>query len=119
MDLTPETAEQKAKKAHKLNNLVQEKLINNDIEETRLTIDYAKALLALDLEIKGLQNDKKILRAEAKDNGVSVQKVQKALTAMKAIMKSNDNDLLEQENISEVLGDDVDIRTQLSELVSR
>ena len=111
--------EERTDKAVELDNKVQAFLINKDLEETNMTLDFAKALLALDLEIKDLKTDQKEIKKEAKDNGVSVQKVTKALNLLKAIAKSNDLDLLELETIEEVLGNDVDIKTQISELVRK
>jgi len=88
-------------------------------EETKKTLDYARALLAIDLEIKGLKDDQKEIKSEAKSEGVQVQKVTKALNALKAAMKSNDTDLIELELIGELLDKDVDIKTMLSELTKK
>ena len=94
-------------------------LVNRCKEETELTLQFAKALLATDLEIKEIKTDQKEIKKQAKDEGVSVQKVTKALNQMKAIMKANDADLNEIEEIEGVLGNDVDIRTMISELVRK
>jgi len=102
-----------------LEQKVNEFLINRDEEETKLTLQFARALLALDLEIKDLKSDQKVIKAEAKDNGVSVQKVTKALNLIKAAMKANDNELLELEMVEAALGNDVDIKTMISELVKK
>ena len=113
------TQEEKANKGNEMANKVNEFLINADQEETNLTLDCAKALLALDIEVKEIKNDQKEIKKEAKANGVSVQKVTKALNALKAAMKANVNDLAEQELIEEVLGNDVDVKTMVSELVRK
>jgi len=102
-----------------LDEAVQEFLINRDKEETELTISFARQMLALDLEIKALKEDQKAIKAEAKDEGVSVQKVTKALNLLKQLMKTNDNDLHELEEIEAVLGNHVDIKTQLAELIKK
>lgn len=101
------------------NEMVQEYLIANDKEETQLTLQFAKAIIALDLEIKAIKEDQKEIKKEAKDEGVSVQKVTKAINQMKALMKANDADLTEIEQIENVLGNDVDIRTSLAELCKK
>ena len=111
--------EEQAQKAEELENMKNEFLINRDEEETQLTLQFARALLALELEIKELKTDQKEIKKDAKANGVSVQKVSKALNSMKAAMKANDMDLLEQETIENVLGNDVDIKTQIAELVKK
>ena len=100
-------------------DMQNEFLVNRDKEETELTLQFAKALLATDLEIKEIKTDQKEIKKQAKDEGVSVQKVTKALNQMKAIMKANDSDLNEIEEIEGVLGNDVDIRTMISELVKK
>ena len=111
--------EEQAQTNADLESKVQEFLINRDQDETAMTLDFAKALLALDLEIKDLKSDQKIIKAEAKDNGVSVQKVTKALNILKAAMKANDQEILEIETIEAVLGNDVDVKTQLAELIRK
>ncbi len=110
---------ERTEKAEALDEKVQEFLINKDKEETNMTLDFARALLALDLDIKDLKTEQKEIKKDAKDNGVSVQKVTKALNVLKAIAKSNDMELLELETIEEVLGNDVDVKTQISELVRK
>jgi len=100
-------------------DLTKEFLINRDAEETRLTIQFAKAMLDLDAQIKEIKEDQKVIKAEAKDEGVSVQKVTKAMSQIKAYMKSKDTDLTEIEMIKKVLDNDVDITTMISELVKK
>ncbi len=106
-------------KAQELNILAENLLINQDKEETKITLQFARALLSLDLEIKDLKEDQKEIKNEAKDNGVSVAKVTKALNALKTLAKTKEVDLAELEEIEEVLGSDVDIKTQISELVKK
>ena len=113
------TLEDKAKQAATLTQATNEFLINRDKEETELTLQFAKRIIALDIEIKGIKEDQKVIKKEAKDEGVSVQKVTKAINQMKAIMKTNDADLSEIEQIEGVLGNDVDVRTMISELVKK
>lgn len=102
-----------------LNNKVQEYLINKDAEETNMTLDFAKALLTLELEIKAIKNDQKEIKNDAKANGVSIQKVAKALKAMKDALKEKPNEVLELEAIESVLNNDVDVRTMISELMRK
>lgn len=99
--------------------MTNEFLVNRDTEETELTLQFAKQIIALDLEIKEIKNDQKEIKKQAKDEGVSVQKVTKAINQLKAIMKANDADLSEIEMYESVLGNDVDIRTSLAELVKK
>ena len=113
------TSEDKAEQSKVLAQAADEFLINRDKEETELTLQFAKQLIALDLEIKAIKEDQKEIKKEAKDEGVSVQKVTKAINQMKAVMKANDADLTEIEQIESVLGNDVDVRTMISELVKK
>ena len=113
------TSEDKAEQSKVLAQATNEFLINRDKEETELTLQFAKQLIALDLEIKAIKEDQKEIKKEAKDEGVSIQKVTKAINQMKAIMKANDADLTEIEQIGNVLENDVDIRTMISELVKK
>ena len=113
------TSEDKAEQSKVLAQATNEFLINRDKEETELTLQFAKQLIALDLEIKAIKEDQKEIKKEAKDEGVSVQKVTKAINQMKAVMKANDADLTEIEQIESVLGNDVDVRTMISELVKK
>jgi len=102
-----------------LEAMTEEFLINRDKEETEMTLQFAKAILSLDMEVKDLKNDQKEIKKEAKANGVSVAKVTKAINLLKAAMKANDGDLLELEEIELVLGADVDVKTMLSELTRK
>ena len=109
----------KAEKTEKENKKVQEFLINKDEEETRMTLDFARALLAIDLEIKDLKEDQKAIKDEAKDNGVTVAKVTKALNDLKRLAKAKESDLAELEEIEKVLESDMDIKVQIEQLVKK
>lgn len=98
---------------------VNEFLINRDQEETNLTLDYAKQILALEIEIKEIKNDIKEMRADAKANGVAVQKVNKVIANLKKLAKTNDKDISEMETIEGVLMGDVDIRTMITTLTKK
>lgn len=102
-----------------LDGKVTEFLINRDEEETNMTLDYAKQLLTLELEIKGIRDDMKAIKDDAKSEGVAVGKVTKAIKLLKDAIKADANDLLELENIEEVLGSNVDIKSMISELVKK
>jgi len=100
-------------------DMTKQWLINRDEDETRLTVQFAKAMLDLEQQIKELRDDQKQIKAEAKDEGVSVQKVTKAMNDIKAYMKAKDTDLTEIEMIKKVLDNDVDIKTMISELIRK
>jgi len=97
---------------------MQEKfLINKDEEETKLTLEYARRMIALEKEIKEIKDDMKAIKAEYKDEGVSVQKVNKAIKNIKMAAKLNDLDATEIEMIQTVLSADPDIHTEIAQLV--
>ena len=98
---------------------VSEFLINRDKEETQMTLDYAKALLSLDIEIKEIKDDQKEIKADAKANGVSVMKVNKAIANMKKALNESPSDVSEMESIENVLSNDVDIKTMITNLVRK
>jgi len=97
----------------------EEYLINSDKEETELTLEYARAMISLEKDIKEIKDDMKALKEEYKDNGVSVQKVNKAIKNIKMAMKLNELDEAEIEMIQTVLSADPDIHTEIAQLVSK
>jgi len=100
------------------NQEIQEEfLINRDEEETKLTLEYARRMIALEKEIKEIKDDMKAIKAEYKDEGVSVQKVNKAIKNIKMAAKLNDLDATEIEMIQTVLSADPDIHTEIAQLV--
>jgi len=98
---------------------VQEYLINKDEEETKLTIEFAIRMLGIDAEIKELQDEKKTIRKEYKDEGVSTTKVNKVLTQLKSLYKQKDEDLDELDQIQLALDNNVDIKVLISNLVKK
>ena len=103
-------------KSNDLNDKINEFLINRDEEETKITLEFAKALLALDIEIQEIRNEQKEIRKQAKDNGVSVGKVNKVINNLKRAAKEKDVNLTELEMIENVLNSDVDVRTMIDTL---
>ena len=99
--------------------MITEFLINHDKEETELTLSYAKRVLSLEMEIKNLKEDIKSIKQEAKDEGVSVAKVNKALSEIKKRIKAGPGELNELEMYEEALEHDPDIKTMVNELVKK
>jgi predicted amino acid racemase len=108
--------EKKVNDSDSYESKVNEFLINRDEEETKMTLEYARALLSLEVDIKEIKDDQKEIKAEAKANGVSVMKVNKVLANMKKMAKEKDIDVKEMETIESVLMNDVDIKTMISSL---
>ena len=116
---TQTTPEDKALKEIDLQSKVNQFLINRDEEETKLTLDFAKALLHLELQIKELRDDQRAIRLDAKANGVAVTKVNRVLANLKKLFKTDPTDLSELESIELVLANDVDVKTMLDTLVKK
>jgi len=97
----------------------EEFLINRDAEETKLTLEYARRIIALEMEVKAIKDDMAAIKKEYKDDGVSVGKVNKAIRNIKMAAKLNDLDATEIEMIQTVLSADVDIRTEIALLIKK
>jgi len=114
---TVETAQEVEVITQSSQDMQEEFLINRDEEETKLTLEYARRMIALEKEIKAIKDDMKAIKDEYKDEGVSVQKVNKAIKNIKMAMKLNDLDATEIEMIQTVLSADPDIHTEIAQLV--
>ncbi len=67
------------------------------------TVSFARALLALELQIKEIKDDIKEIKSEAKSEGVDVAKVSKAITALKKALKAKPADQFEEAKIFEII----------------
>jgi uncharacterized protein (UPF0335 family) len=97
---------------------IEEFLENNisDIEQS--TLEFTKAILALELQKKEIDDDIKELTLEAKDTGVDVVKVKKVITQLKAQFRTKPEDLAVEEQILELIETDNTIINDLKTLVS-
>jgi len=111
--------EELAEKNAELVSKVAEFVDNKRTDEDNLTLEAAKRILTLQIEIKDLNDDIAEVKKEAKNEGIAVGKVMKALKKLKDLAKANDMDLLEIETIEKVLESDVDIKTMINELVKK
>jgi uncharacterized protein (UPF0335 family) len=88
-------------------------------EERALTLQFARAILELQLEKKGIDNDIKVIREEAKANGVLVGHVNKAIAQMKKLIKTQDSEIAEEERILEMLETDEDVKALLYNIIEK
>ena len=102
----------------------ESKMINDFIqkrteEEQLMTIQFAKEILALQLEKKKIDEDIKSIKADAKSNGVLVTKVMKALAEIKKQLKTSDEDLTEEERVMQMIENDEDVKALIYDLVKQ
>jgi uncharacterized protein (UPF0335 family) len=66
-------------------------------------LDYAKAIIACQIEMKAIQDDIKTIKSDAKENGVLVKEIDSAIKDIKKELKTNPADLqLEQEIVEQL-----------------
>lgn len=94
--------------------------INIDNEEKELIIDYSKRLLNLEKEIKDVREDIKIIKKEAKDQGVPIAILNKAIKKLKEVEKekadltSSEIDLLQA-----ILEEDPEVTSLIKSLMAK
>ncbi len=76
------------------------------VEEQKDLLDYAKSIIACQIEMKAIQDDIKQIKTEAKDNGVLVKEIDSAISRIKKEMKTNPADIQLEEDIIEQLKSD-------------
>jgi uncharacterized protein (UPF0335 family) len=103
----------------KLREMQNTFIVSKEDEEKKLIIDFARALISLELDIKEIRKDIKSTRTEAKANGVPIKKVNEAIANLKKMSKVTDLDNLETEAIIEALENDPDFKTLLANLVKK
>jgi uncharacterized protein (UPF0335 family) len=79
--------------------LQNEFLQSRDEEERKLTVDFACRLLQIELEIKALKEDMKVIKEDAKEKGVLVKNVNKVIAQMKRAMKEKVTENVDNDRI--------------------
>lgn len=88
-------------------------------EETKQNIvDFANALLTLQLRKKEIDNEIKDLKADYKENGVPVAIVSKCISAIKTRKKKSESEIFELETIEAWLESDKTVDDNITELIS-
>jgi uncharacterized protein (UPF0335 family) len=83
--------------------LQNEFLQSRDEEERKLTVDFACRLLQIELEIKALKEDMKVIKEDAKEKGVLVKNVNKVIAQMKRAMKEKTSENVDNDRIYAIL----------------
>jgi len=62
--------------------------VDNDVEKSK---EYIKRILYIENEIKGLKEDIKVIKQEAKEDGILTKEINKAISKVKAKIKEDGN----------------------------
>lgn len=102
-----------------MEEMVEGFIQKRDNEERALTLQFAKEILALQIEKKEIDDSIKAIKADAKANGVLVAKVSKALNDIKKLLKTEPSELSEEERIREMLEGAEDIKALIYNLIDK
>jgi uncharacterized protein (UPF0335 family) len=97
--------------------MIDEFITSKQSHEEQLTLDFARAILDCELQKKEITDDIKVIKQEAKDNGILVQHVMKAVKALKQEIKTDELDKRETQAMLDLLGADSDIRFKIESLL--
>jgi len=92
-----------------------ETIANN--EEVMDIFDYAKQIIAAQIEIKAIQDDIKQIKKDARDEGVLVKEIDAAISQLKKEAKQMPGEARITEEVLEKLRDNNDIMNSISLLV--
>jgi len=88
----------------------------NSSEELDL-YDYAKQVIACQMEIKSIQDDIKTIKLAAKEKGVLVKEIDSAISQLKKEAKQNPQEAQLQEEVLEKLRENKDIIDSIQMIV--
>lgn len=88
-------------------------------EEEKLTLQFAEAILEQMLLKKEIDTTIKDIKRDAKDNGVLVGKVMKAITSLKKELKTTDVERREETTFMNLLDTDVSIKNKILRLIEK
>ena len=95
---------------------IKEEIIDNSGEMD--IFGYAKQVIALQLEMKEIQSEIKIIKNEAKDEGVMVKEIDAAITLLKKEAKYTPGEKRIAEEVLEELRENSDILNAINQLVN-
>lgn len=96
--------------------MVDKYIVDREVSKENLTNDFAKQMLAYDLEIKEIKEAQKEIKAEAKSEGIAIKQVNAALAKMKKAATQNPLDADEEDFLVERFSEDVDIGVLIHQL---
>lgn len=92
-------------------------LKEKDENEKKLILDFAKQLVALDMEIKGIKDDQKEIKKEAKDEGLLIKEITAAINDIKKEIKQPASEAADESAIGIILREDTDFYNAVELLV--
>ena len=99
------------------NPISEGKLIKRYDDQREKTLEFARSILSIELEIRELKNQIKEIRKDAKLDGVAVGLVQKCLSEMKRQKRLNEKDKQDLEAFLEVLGESPEVLDSVERLI--
>lgn len=75
-------------------------MIDNKTEDMDI-FDYAKAIIAGQIEIKAIQDDIKIIKKEAKEDGVLIKEIDSVIADIKRELKKDPSESMIEDEIRE------------------
>jgi len=90
--------------------------IDSDLEKTK---EYIKRILYIENEIKGLKEDIKLVKQEAKEDGILTKEINKAISKIKAKIKEEGNptEITLVESFMKIIEDDADLYHSVASLL--
>ena len=90
-------------------------MVDADGKEQQMDVlDYAKEIIACQIEMKAIQDDVKTIKTNAKENGVLVKEIDSAIRDIKKELKTNPADLQLEADIVEQLKSNQDIMDSIA-----
>lgn len=86
---------------------------------SKMTVDYVKAVIALEKEIKSIKDDIKSITSEAKENQVNTKHAKRAIAKLKYLMKTSQDEINEEDEILSVLQDSGEVIAEISSLIQK
>lgn len=100
-------------------DIFEEIVISQDGEssEEMDIFDYAKRIIACQMEIKAINDDIKIIKTEAKERGTLVKEIDSAIATLKKEAKQNPQEAQLQEEVLEKLRSNKEIVDSISMII--
>jgi len=102
-----------------LGDTVDELYEDQSSVEAKVTVEFVKQYLQIELDIKELKDQIKIFKDEAKANGVNVPYTIKMINALKKEYKTSAEEVQETETIKGILENDVDVKSLILRLTEK
>jgi len=115
LETIPETKPEKSLE----DQMVEKYIVDREVSTENLTIDFAKQMLAYDLEIKEIKEAQGEIKKEAKSEGIAIKQVNAALAKLKKMAKANPLDEEEENFLVEQFQENVDIGVLIHQLTAK